>query len=781
MKMAQGKIFLLPVVAAALVACGGGSSSDGGVGGGGGGGGGSPLPTETITLTGTVAKGLASGAKMRVLSAAASPVVLASGFTTDANGRYTIELNKTSGPVVIEADLEGADIADETNPGVTYKGQPGEKMRAIISPTASAAGATANVTPFSEMAVDLVAEAGWEAKAVNDANRIVRQLLNNTDHLTASPTAGALLASLTAVQQLVNSTEGGLTAVLTQLRDAAGVGDGSVSIDTQLVDALDAACGDTTACADAFATPNPIEIGSGDRIDPVFNLFQDLRDTLLAYSNDTKNGELDVAAVKLDDAVKAAVQPIDDEMLGVLAMFAKGDELYRDFKASNTTLQFVGSGSSFGRNRTFEEGGAARQDGSLLRYECELARATVVTKDGELDVGADYTTSGLTAANANVFSCYGVGTAGRLYPARDGVNSYWHSVTFIPQADGNFKYVHQLRTRLFDRRGTTGSTRLKAVYGSLGVTRNASSDLTGFNLSGKLVPGLQGHAAGEYATLDRVDAMLSFASTEPTATSARFDLSGAMTLYKTGNVFASSVEIASGSMGEVKTDVPFSYTNYVYGGAACPAGYSAAFGTVAPNLTCMGTVTGIEEGFSALKLDVTVTAPGVKFQGIVSADTPSFDSTKTEYSPTKVSLQGKIFEADGAGHRLLLDGTGSVELLNYASFDATGNTAAPVKVGFDGKVLLKNRPEMRLTLSGERTEQRAQSLSGTFFWNSKALKVAAATNGDWTISNDSGVRFTIPAGGSDTAQNVYLGDAKVGTVNFGRSRIDYADGRFQQF
>lgn len=767
MKLVQGKIFLLPVVAAALVACGGGSDS--------------PPPPETITLTGTVAKGVVSGAKMRVLSAAASPVVLASGFTTDANGRYTIKLNKTSGPVVIEADLDGADIADETNPDVPYKGKPGEKMRAIISPTASAADATANVTPFSEMAVDLVADAGWEAKAVNDANRIVRQLLNNTDHLTASPTAGALLASLTAVQQLVNGTEGGLTAVLSQLRDAAGGGDGSVSIDSTLVDALDAACGTTTACADAFDTPDPIVIGTGDLVDPVYGLFQDLRDTLLAYSNETQTGELDVAAVKLDEAVKAAVQPIDDEMLGVLAMFTKGDEQLRAYKDGDTTEQFVYDGSSYGRVSTFRTDGTAVTDGYLPRYGCEVASATIVTRaNGVQDVSTDYTTSGVTASTANVFTCFGFGTVGRMYPGRNGVDSYWQSVVFIPQADGSFKYVHQLRTRPFDQRSGV-SSRVKAVYGNLNVTRDGMEDLTGFNLDGQLVPGLIGHAPGEYATLDRVDAKLSFAGSAPTATSGQYDLSGLMTLYKKDNVFASSVEIASGSMVEVKTDVPFSYTDYIEGGNACPTGYSAAFDSVAPYLWCARTVTGIEEGFSALNLDVTVTAPGVRFQGIVNADTPSFDSTQTEYIPTKVSLQGKIFEADGTGFRLLLDGAGSVELLNYASFDATGNTAAPVKVGFDGKVLLKNRPEMRLTLSGERTEQRAQSLSGTFFWNSKALKFAAATNGDWTISNDAGVRFTIPEGESDVAQDVFLGDAKVGTVNFGQSRIDYSDGRFQQF
>lgn len=768
MKLVRGKVLLLPVMAAALVACGGGGD-DGDV-----------QPVETVTLQGTVAKGLVSGAKLRVLSAAATPEVLASGVTTDKDGRYSIKLNKPSGPVVIEADLEGADIADELQPGVTYKGRAGEKMRAIIA--AASAATTANVTPFSEMAVDLVAEAGWNPAAVTDANKLVRQLLNNTDHLTASPTAGALLTSLTAVQQLVNNTDGGLAAVLQQLRDAAQAGDGAVSISPELTKTLDAACGDSAACADAFATPPaPVVIGTGDSIDAVYALFQDLRDTLLAYSNEDQTGELDVATSRLGDAVEAAVQPIDEEMLGLMAMFSKGDQLYRAFKAGDSTQLTVQSGSSYGRVVTVAPDGTSVGNGFLPRYGCEVARATIVTKaDGALDVGSDYTTAEVTSSNANVFACYGVGTVGRLYPSADGVNSYWQSVIFIPQADGSFKYVHQLRTRPFDQRAGS-ATRVKAFYGSLGVTRDSTQDLTGFNLNGKLVPGLMGHEPGEYATLDRVDAQLAFMGSAPTSTSAKYDLSGSMTLYKKDNVFASSVEIASGSMVAVKTDVPYSYTDYIEGGASCPAGSTPAPWSTAPYLWCETTVTDIEEGFSALNLDVTVTAPGVKFQGLVSADTPSFDSTGTVYTPTKMSLQGKIYEADGAGYRLLLDGKGSVQLLNFANFDATSGLYAPINVGFDGKVLLKNRPEMGLTLSGAQTTTGEQSLSGTFFWNSKALKLAAAADGAWTVSNDAGVRFTIPAGGSDTAQDVFLGNVKVGTINFGLSRIEYADGRFQQF
>lgn len=773
MKLAQGKIFLLPVMAAVLVACGGGSDAD------------VSLPPETITLEGTVAKGLASGAKIRVLSASATPVVLASGVTSGTNGRFTVKINKQSGPVVIEADLEGADIADELNPGKTYKGLKGEKMRAIIS--SAATPSTANVTPFSEMAVDLVDESGWKAEAVTDANNIVRQLLNNTDHLIADPTKGDMLAKLTAVQQMVQNKKdaGGLGAVLKELRDAADGSSTTVSIKPVLTDTLKEACGESTACAAAFATPPvPVPIGTGNGIDAVRGLFQDIRDTLLAYSNDTQTGELDKAGDRLNGAVQAAVQPIDDEMLGVLGMFTKGDQLYRDFKAGNTTQQFINSGYSYGQTTTFRPDGTPVFAGYLPRYGCELARATIETKtDGSQDVKSDYTVSGVTKDNANVFACYGVGTAGRLYPARDGVNAYYQVVTFIPQANGSLKYVHQLRTRPFDQRLGVAS-RVKVVYGNLNVNRDTSSDLTGFTLNGQLVPGLKGHAAGEYALLDRVDASLSFLTSKPTTSSVKLDLSGSMTLYKKDNVFASSLAIASGSMLALKTDIP-SDRCFGGGGSSAPTAPVAApvlvsaptaFEVPTASVSCPD-----EEVFSALSLDVTVTAPGVKFQGIVKADTPSFDSTKTVYYPTKTSFQGKIFEADGTGYRLLLDGKGSVELLNYANFNAASGADAPMSMAFDGKVLIKNRPEMGLTLAGSQTAAGAQSLSGTFFWNSKALKFEGAADGAVTVSSDSGVRFTIPKNGNNVAQDVFQGNVKVGTVNIGQSRIDYADGRFQQY
>jgi hypothetical protein len=753
---------------AALLACGGG-------GGG--------AVDEKVALSGTIAKGIVSGAKVRVLTASATPVVLASGIVTKADGTYSVSLDRQSGPIVIEADLEGADIADELRPGVTYKGLAGEKIRAIV--VAESATPTVNVTPFSDMAVDLVSKAGWDAKAVTDANTMVRQMLGNTDFLTASPTSGAMLTSLTSVQQLVNNNPGGLTAVLTQMRAAVEVSNNAVSIKPTLVAALDAACGNLTACSNAFETPaEPIVIGTGDRVNPVFALFEDLRNTLLAYSRKDETGELDLAGMRINDAVKAAARPIDDEMLGLLAMFTEADELYRGVKAGTREVrELVNSGDVYGRISTFNTSGEQTIRSFLPRYRCEVGVATFSNTAGVQDLASYVTnTDAVTKDSANVMNCYGYGTVGRLFPGADGVDSYWHGITFIPQQDGSYNYVHQLRKQQFDRTKEATSSRVRAMYGTLSVTRDASSDLTGFNLNGKLVPGFKGNTPTTYATLDRVDAAVAFNASNPSSTSVRVDIRGSLTLYKTGNVFASNVEIAPGSQLTVKTDVPISYSQQLYySGSSCPAGSTNSNLSPAPNLLCNSTVNTTDEALSTLNLNVSVSAPGVKFEGMVSADTPMFDKSQTEYMPTKMGLQGKISEADGSGYRLLLDGKATVQLLDFVSHDAQLNTQVPAQLTFDGKVLLKDRPEMKLVLTAEQNAQDQKSLTGTFSWNSKALKIAAATNGSWTVSSDAGVRFTIPKGGSDSPQDVFYGDQKVGTVNFGKSRIEFIDGRFQQF
>ncbi len=753
MSFQRTKYWLPPTVLAALTACGGG---------GGGGGAVNDAPA-TVAISGTVAKGPATGAKGKIFATTAAGVkgVELASFTTVAGGKFTVNIAPQTLPILVDVDLTGADIQDETKPGTIYKGMANQTMRAAFTPVANG-GATVNVTPFSEMAAALASKAGGFTPAVvQDANAKIRQILNNTDHLTADPASGVMLKQLAAVQQLVNNNPGGLTAVLLQLRDATTVVQGTTSAPTTvavtagLIAALESGCTATSVCGSgAFAPPAlaemPITVGSGDPIDPVRALFKDLRNTLLAYNNPGNTGDLDVAGQKLTDAVAAAVQPVDEEMLGVLAMAQKGDRMFRAFKAGTSTQQFSDSGQAYGQRRTFDTAGNSVPAGPLARYGCELAKATVVTNtDGTQDVGSDYTTVGVTSANVNVFACYGFGTQGRLAPGLGDGYGYHQASNFIPQPDGSWKYVHQVRKTKLDQTGlaSTASSRVRAVYGNVVLTRDVSNEITGFNLTGKLMPGLKGHTSVDYPTLDRVDANLNYAFTKPTNDTDKVTLSGSMKLYKGDGSLASSVEIASGTMAESQN-------------------VTSAYGST--------------NELSKLNLDVTVAAPGVKFQGIVTADTPSFDSTNSVYVPTKMSLQGKIYEADGAGYRLLLDGTGTIEAVNYAGFNAVTGGTWPKKVGFNGKVLIKERPEMGITLTGA-SSAAGDTGTGTFFWNSKTLRFELKADQSLVVSNDGGAHFTIPKNGNAMNQDIFNGNVKVGTINVDRARIDYIDGTFEQF
>lgn len=742
---------LAMVTAATLAACGGGSD---------------PKPQDdAVALSGVVAKGPAKGAKVRVYAADGKTAV-APEVTTGDGGSYTVILaTGAKGPFLIEADLAGANITDEVT-GKIYSGQAGQKLRAVVAD----AGSVVNVTPFSDMAADLALEGGALTVATTDAaNKKIRQVLNNTDFLTASPTSGALLTALQAVQIRVNEEEGGLTAVLAQLREAAA--DGVVSSD--LVKELQAACDTCEAVFNAGTSELPVETGAG--IDTVKALFKDLRDTLLAYSNGSGTGDLDQASARITDALSSVVAPVDGEQLQVLAAFREADAMFRDFKAGRSTVtRWRSADTVYG----LVAGSSMTSPGVVSRFGCELARATVIdVAGGYKDVAADYTINGLTKDNVNVMTCYGIGTKGRLFPGNVSGTGYYHSVVFIPTGDDSFKYVHQLR------KGVTGSattSRHKAVFGELVVSRGASGELTGFDLEGKLVPGLVDATTESYTLLDRVDTRLSFALAESTG-EAQVNMYGWLALMKKDGTQASRVDIASGNIA-AKTDVPTSYHDVVYVGASsCPPGYAPAFGTTSPYLSCGGTVSTTSTALGTLSLDVSVAAPGVKFQGIVTAGNPSFDKSGSVYYPRVTSLQGQLYEADGAGYRVLLDGLAKVELQNFAGFDASSGSTSPLKASFDGKLLIKDRPAMGFTFAGTRDVNNQQSGNGSFYWNGKSLGFEAGADKSLVVRNDDGVSFTIPHNGSASFQPIYKGTVQVGRINLDLQRIEYVDGSYEQY
>lgn len=771
----------LTAVAAALVACGGGSSSQ------------DQDRTEpaSVAMSGVVAKGPASGARVTIFRA--DGTVAAGPITTGAGGTYSARVMPNEGPFRVEVDLNGADIQDDLDPSRTYKGKAGEMLRAVVLDVS--ASRPVNVTPFSDLAAELaltsVNGGRLNAAAVDSANKKVSQILGALDFLAASPTGDAMLQRLKAVQQMVED-QGDLGAVLTSIRDAARVGDGgAIAIDGDLMDSLAQACATAgvSTCDSAFAPRSvaeaevtPTQINA---IEAAKTLFQDLRNTLLAYSNDQGDGELDQAGDRINAALSAAVKPIDDEQLKSLAMANDADEMFRAFKAGTSSQRrLLSSDYAYGRIATRNADGSTVEPNAVPKFACEVGRATIIQVDGRPDVSSDYTAADdlVTPANANVISCYGIGTVGRLVPGRGDGYGYFHSLLMIPQPGGQYAYVHQLRRQAFDRTVSSATSRVRAVYGSLTMTRDADQALTGFTVNGRLIPGFKGHAPGEYATLDRVDASLTMSGNNGTATSS-LNVTGSMALMKLDGTQASRVDITSGSFAG-RTDIPRSYyDNFYVGEGSCPAGYGPVYGTSSPFLTCGGMVEGTTGALGSMSLNVSVTAPGVRFQGIASAAQPSFDSTGSVYYPTVLSLQGLVSEADGPNaYRVLLDGTVTARLLNFASHNASSNQPAPMEVGFNGRLLLKDRPAMGFTFAGARDAADNRSGSGTFFWNNRVLRFEGdADTRALTVRNDDGLRFTIPQNGSRVYQPVYRGDIQVGRINVDLARIEYADGTYEQY
>jgi hypothetical protein len=765
---------VLPLVAAALMACGGG-----------GGGTSQPdvTPPATASISGMVAKGPAVGASVRLFNASGQQV--GETVRSGADGRYTIVIPASEvGPFRLEADLSGATITSET--GGTYTGAAGQILRAVVDRRMD----TVHLTPFSDMAADLVGSGPLTPGAVRDANRKISQILNATDFLTSAPTEGNLLVALTAVQTLVDSNSNGLTAVLEQLRNAASSGTDGFVVSREFVQALQDACGTTTACTQSFnpaVAAEPVPVGQSDGIDAVRALFQDLRNTVLAFSNDQGSGELDQAGNRIDAALQAAVQPIDDEQIKLVALALDADQMLRAFQAGDTTQRRRDFGDAFGRVAITGFNGSPVPSGRLPQFRCEVSRATfTTTSGGQQDIQTSTATdSEVTPDNANAVSCFGVGTEGRLVPGRGDGFGYYHSLFLIPQAGGNYSYVHQVRRQTYDRTGLTSVPTSRvgaAVFGAMTTTRDAAGDMTGVALNGRLKPGFVGHEPGVYATLDRVDTTLNISTSLGTPT-ASLNVTGSMVLMKTDGTEASRVDITSGSFAG-RTDLPRSYYDVVYvGDGSCPAGLAPAFGSMSPNLWCDGTVMGTTAGLGSMSLDVSVSAPGVRFQGNASADQPSFDSSQTVYLPTVITLRGRVSEADGAsGYRVLLDGTATARLTGFSTHNATAGTQAPLQVSFDGRILLRNRPAMGFTFNGAQDAADNRSGTGSFFWNGRLLNFAAEpVTRSLVVSNDDGMTFTIPRDGGDQWQPIRRSGVLVGRINLDQQRIEYADGTFEQF
>ena len=506
---------------------------------GGGGGRGDETPSQ-LQVSGVVAKGLATGAKVKIyaITNGVKGALLGQGTTT-TGGTYAFGITKPTGPVLIEADLAGADIEDENNPGTTYKGVAGDVLFATVITSSSATTQAINVTPFSHIAAAFALDKGLTAENILAANAVVRQILNNTDFLTASPSTGTLLAQLTQLSEQAVSESGVSTiqALLTALKPILVVNtDGKVDVSDTFATAL---CGQDTTCQGGFASESEITpvapAADLSDIEKARALFQSLFDTVSALVNNGKTGDLDIAGAKLENAANQAISFVDNDQLDLLGLATQQIGLLERFKSNQSSSTEYSNSFGF----------------------CELAALTGVATDGKFTAETASITP-VIATNANALIC-------RSNNARRPATLTIDNVTYtspllrnqlVLLQDGSnysdFKYVSRVRGAATDgdtsRRFNVGSLK----YGTIALRETSTQATASF--IGQLAPSIVQFGMTDRATYLHNDINLSL-TVQGTAvgdvftpSSAAFSPNGFIKLVKSDNTEASALNIVSGTV-----------------------------------------------------------------------------------------------------------------------------------------------------------------------------------------------------------------------------------------
>ena len=624
-----GRYWLGLAATAALMACGGG-------GGGGGGGIGSTVVAGDSTpvavavgpeveIEGVVAKGLVNKARVSVYRIDKTTGQKMERFgpviETDKNGNYRLKVGtKDASGFVVEADLEGADIEDETAPGTTFKGKKGEMLRSVVLAD-SKAKATCHVTPFTSMAADMAEKAGsgagsFKPENVEGALKKVRQLTID-DPQTVSPTSDRMKRNLTTVARFVNTTHGGdLGKALKALTDASrfDVAKNGFVVDGTLTQQLVAACQGANCSTDSnlantvLAEAAVAPTGAVSAVDAVKALFQDLLDTAAAYRNTADVGDVKSVGDRLRDSMEAAIPPVDGEMLEVVGSITRGLAWYEARKAgepsSLTNTIHSSFGSAYQLNGGYVQGrlalvgtnGLAVSQQTLPKYQCELA-STALAADG-LDVANPYVTSttATPAADINAVACYGIATQGRLVGTQLDDNLARHNSITVHTVvtgptGGTFKYMHQTRSRGNNLQLTPTTSRVSGSqrFGTGSYIKDANGLVTQVTFSGELSPGfmsLKTRTAAEWNALSHVainwtfnaeydPALVAIPATK-TNSLATLTLGGSMALFKKDGSMVSNVSVAQGSVLEARRyTTTRQYTRFQYNPGAtnfCPAG-----------------------------------------------------------------------------------------------------------------------------------------------------------------------------------------------------------------
>lgn len=693
-----------------LVACGGGGDSPP-----------APPPTASVALSGTASKGLMANADVAVLPVNADGSIGSTALattTTDASGHYTLSFTATKDqPYVIQvkAKADGSTTHLDEVSDSTQSLPAGFTMRALLVSAATGSLTTsANVTPFSELAVAAAARAGGGITKANadQAVSTVKQLLGFDPAAIAVKGAGASGASADENKQAI------LLLAVSKLADdgALGCATGSAGDKVKcVVDTLAGASSTTSIKLQAGGTDVSAALGGAVAavleddslnggvqpstlssvtanlacttncaaapvatvavIDAAKTLFgQIAADWTAMFSrggaSSIATGAANTEAWKFRNAMSGvqvpAVTLVKD--LGAILM---GVDLYNDYKAGRTTINNRGRApGEFSTNNP----------------------ATVVNVNSvacTLYQDSATTTEATAPANANFIGCRATNFANIVGNTR---TEWGHGFTMTPTGGGAFSYNTRARKRTTCLNGGCApvSEFLQSYpdpfRGTLNTTTDASGSVVGFSVSGDL--------AGNF-----VDGGITLVDDHSTWSVSGTRTVGPGTSSITGNI--ASKDAAGAVLGTlaVKTgSLILIAVSHDSQGFTVKPGSPAA---VAP---------GGQEPDSG-SLDLVWTTPAAEFEGVFTIAPSVWDASGHDRVPSSVSLSGALRNISGGTTTEFLKGTLDATVSGYAAFDNTKTDSATnfytTAISFTGTVAAPSRPTLALTISASQKSNEA--------------------------------------------------------------------------
>lgn len=673
-----------------------------------------------------------------------------------ASGHYTLPKLPQGAVVLIEVSVDDDTIMEDEATGADIKPAVGFKLRGA---KVVEAGDNLQITPFSEMAVQLaLANGGLKADVVDAANQKVVAFANfpvlstepTFDAKTHKPTNAAGV-TLAAVSQMALNDDFSVCKTRTSVPD---------KVACVVSEMGSRGVADGTLAARIEAAKAPYSSGVKEPVPPVAVQLPtlalgDVRNAIAEAKtlirNVRANGETAVTlplAISLQtvaDQFKGAVQPVDESTQLQLAAIAEAVQISID-PAGEMGSVFPAGGKSvvayLAKGRTLSC--ALYQDADLNVPATKYAEVKVVACGVDLasrwlggSSSSDGTSTNQVETSIGAVKVQPGASAGQFVVntvLSTQVTTYtYNSITYVSSSS------------------TSPLTKVSPpMTATATLSQLASGSLGGVALNGFLAPSM--NAWNMKHDRLKVDFKLASATT-PTGLT-RLNLSGSATAYA-GTVPNVTVAVADGSYIQALTKVA----------------QDAESG-----------LTGDWTG-AAAHLELTAAAPqGAILKG--SVDLTDFVDSVKRQGPRAMVFTGSLTKSDGG---LVFDGKISVDAPVDVSVAPNGYSTyfAGWTARIDGRLPLPNRPDLLLNLTVTQPAYGQYAFAGSYKQGTDVIMLSglvddkASEPNTVTLSTLSGVTVTAKYG--DTVYQIKKAAAVVGVFTRANGKIVYADNTYEQF